>query len=228
VKRLDLIWPLLFAAVSFTLFGPLTFALTLDLVDSHRYRAGFLFFSVLGALGEALAARFSRGQWPGPSELTAAGLLWGLFGLAAALVFWIFNGGVVMAQTVGLLPGGGYSGSRHLLTASLGSFFFTGPFFTSLFVNLGFVSCFLTLRRLLFSALALRSFKSRWPGLNQTVRAVDWAAFVRRDFLAIPLFRVPMMTVVFMLPQDLWLPAAAWLGAVLTGLFGLVERTKRS
>ena len=228
MKRADLIWPVLFAAVSFAFFGPLSFDRTLLLAADHRYQAGFLFFSILGVLGEALAARFSRRRWPGIAELAAAFFLWGLFGLAAALVFWVFNGGVIMAQTIGLLPGGGYSASQYAVKAFLGSFFFTGPFFTSIFVNLGFIHCFWALRRLFFSALTLWSFKGRCPDLNQAVAAVDWAAFIRQELLAIPLFRVPMMTVVFMLPQELWLLSAAWLGAVLTGLFGLIEGSKRA
>jgi hypothetical protein len=115
------------------------------------------------------------------------------------------------------LPGGGYGFSPSPLTSFLTSFFFTGPFFTSLMLNVGPLFFLAALRRL---AVSLFRAAAERRGLGLT-RRPDWAGFIREEVAVKPLFRLPLLTIVFMLPPDLWLVLAAWLGALLTGLLGL-------
>jgi hypothetical protein len=208
VKRGDWLCILLFLAVGAALAWPASRDALRLLSESHRSWAGFLAFGLCGPLGEALAGRFRWKRYPGPGALAALVPGWGLTGLALAKLFWIQNGGVSLAQASGLLPGGGYGVSPSPLTSFLTSFFFTGPFFTSLMLNAGPLFFLAALRRLAVSALRV----SRRP---------DWAGFIREEAVVKPLLRLPLLTIVFMLPPDLWLLLAAWLGALLTGLLGL-------
>jgi hypothetical protein len=205
VKRGDLLCIPLFLAAGAALAWPASRDALRLMTESHRGLAGFLAFGLCGPLGEALAGRFRRKRYPGPGALAALVPGWGLTGLALAKLFWILNGGVVLAQASGLLPGGGYGFSLSPLTSFLTSFFFTGPFFTSLLLNAGPLLFLAALRRLAVSPL----------------RRPDWAGFIREEAVVRPLFRLPLLTIVFMLPPDLWLFLAAWLGALFTGLLGL-------
>jgi hypothetical protein len=223
VKRGDWLWALIFTAASLSLAWPGGSDQLMALAGAHRYGVGFLAFALLGPLGDTLAGRLSGQDYPRLAALLTSALMWGLLGLAAALLFWVINGGVVMAQTVGWLPGGGFVFSGHPLKKMLTSFFFTEPFFSSLLVNLIWPE-FMAALRLGESCVNLRLAGGRWPGLARSLEAVDWAAFLRVEVATRTLVRVPLLTAVFMLPQDLWLALAAWLGAALTGLSALATR----
>ncbi len=220
VRRGDLVWLVMFLAASAALAWPVSEDWLWRMAGRHRYLTGFLAFGLLGPLGEALAERFRRRQYPRPGALAVSALGWGVTGLALALLFWVANGGVVLAQASGLLPGGGYGFSPNPLRAFLTSFFFTGPFFTSLILNAGPLFFLAVLRRLAETARQLAA-EGTWPGPGRICGRADWAGFIREEALIQPLFRLPLLTVVFMLPPELWLVLAAWLGAILTGLLGL-------
>jgi hypothetical protein len=195
-----------------------------ELSLGHRYRTGFLAFAVMGTLGQAMAYRFVHDRYPAPMILAASALMWGLYGMALGLLIWLVNGGVHMLQTVGMLPGGGLGRSGNILIGVLTSMYFTQPFFTSVFLNLGVVHPFLAALRLGRKAVEIYLAEGKCPGLNRVACAVDWADFIRREVHAVPMFRIPALTIVFMLPQGLWLPTAALVTAVLTALEGLVLR----
>jgi len=225
LKRGDLIWLIFFAAAGLVLASPGTLDSLGALSLVHRYRVGFLAFAAMGTLGQALAARFAHGRYPAPMILAVSAVMWGLYGMALALLIWLVNGGVIMLQTAGFLPGGGLSMSGNPLAGILGSMYFTEPFFTSVFLNLGVVHPLLAVMRLGRKAAEMRQAEGRCPGLDRTARAVDWAVFIRREVHAVPLFRIPALTIVFMLPQELWLPAAALATAILAALEELVLRS---
>ncbi|MDR2946819.1 MAG: hypothetical protein LBV79_08745 [Candidatus Adiutrix sp.] len=222
MKLGDVICLIGFAAGGLMLGLPGPHELLRELSLTHRYGLGMAAFAVMGALGQAAAARLSEGRYPRPAALAAAALMWGLFGLARGRVIWLVNGGVVMLQAVGMLPGGSLHLSTNMLAAILGSVFFTQPFFTSVFLNLGAIHPFSALRCLGREAARLALAEGRVPSLSQTAARVDWAGFLRREFWAVPLFRIPLLTAVFMLPHDLWLPTAAFIIALLNVLETLI------
>lgn len=180
----------------------------------------------MGSLGESIASRFNCGYYPCFAALGAAALSWGGFGLALSLLIWLFNGGVVMLQATGLLPGGGLGGSSNAVMAVLTSYFFLQPFFTSLFLNLGGIHPLLAAQLIRRQAMVIFLTERKRPGLDRVVSEVDWADFIRREISAIPILRVPAFTVVLMLPQDLWLVASAFLMVIWGVMEELVLRPR--
>lgn len=224
LKRGDPIWLIFFAAAGLALASIWTSEPLRELSMDYRYRFGFLAFAVMGTMGQTLAARFTIGRYPAPLVLAATVIMWGLYGMSMGLLIWLVNAGVVMLQAVNLLPGGGLSLSGNPFIGILSSMYFTEPLFTSIFLNLGAMHPLLAVIHLGGKATELARAEGRRPGLNRVACAVDWADFIRREVHAIPMFRIPLLTVVFMLPQDYWLPAAALATAVLVVLEGLVLR----
>lgn len=188
---------------------------------NQRQLMGFLAFALMGPAGEAFRARLAGRAYPRPVPALASALLWGLHGLAASLLYWVFNGGVIMAQTAGFLPGGGFGAGPGVFRAFFGSFFFTGPLFTAILVSLILNPVLTALQRLALAWLGLWLDTGRRPGLAPASWKADWPGFIRYQLVCGPLIRLPLLTAVFMLPQNMWLPAAAWSGALVTALEGL-------
>lgn len=226
MRRGDLIWLAAFAACGLMLILPWTGDLTYRLGGDHRYLAGFLSFALMGALAEAIGARFSGRVYPGRRELAALALMWGLHGLALAYLFWLINGGVMVTQTVGMLPGGGYGSRSSPVKAILTSFFTTRPFFTSLFLNLGFIPVLLAVQRLARAYFRLERPEGRRPSLARASAEADWADFIRSELPSSILFRTPFLTLVFMLPSSLWLVLAS-LGLVVVAILAALARRGR-
>ena len=195
------------------------------LTHNQRYRLGFLAYALLGPLGEIAAARLGGGPRPRSAFLAVQAFIWGLYGLLAALFFWLFNGAVALAQGAGLLPGGVWRFGGHFLTSFFSGSFFTEPFFTSLLVGCCFTLPFLAVSRLVGAALNVFWAEGRWPDLRGASETADWPGFIRAEAVWLPLFRVPGLTFIFMLPPGMWLFSAAWLGVILGGLSGLRKKT---
>lgn len=194
---------------------------------SHPGSVACLAFGLLGPTGETLGRRLSGRDYPPPAHLAASALVWALHGLAASLLYWVLNSGVVLAQGVGFLPGGGYGSGPGLLRAFFSSFFFTGPLFTSILVCLGLTPVLTALQRLALAALDFKLDRGRWPGLALASWKADWPAFIQYNLTSGPLVRIPLMTIVFMLPQGLWLLTAAWCLALAGALEGWGNKKSR-
>lgn len=223
MKGGDLIWLACFAAAALILIAPGPGDLIFRLADDHRYLVGFWSFALMGALAEAIGARFSGRDYPEGRELAGLALMWGLHGLALALLFWLVNGGVILTQAVGILPGGGYGSSSSPIKATLTSFFITGPFFTSLFLNLGFIPVLLATQRLVRAYFRVDWAEGRRPSLTRVSDEADWTDFIRSELPSSILFRTPFLTLVFMLPSSLWLVLAS-LGLVVVAVLTALSR----
>jgi hypothetical protein len=226
MKKTDLIPLAVFSAATFIMLWPETARHMEWLTYNHRYLLGFMSFALLGPLGETAAARLGGADSPRPILLSFQALFWGLYGLGASLFFWLFSGAVAMAQGTGLLPGGTLRLDGHLLKNFFSGVFFTEPFFTSLLVCCCFMPPFLAARRLAWAALNIFLAEGRRPTLVRVSEAADWPDFFRSEAVALPLFRVPCLTFVFMLPPSLWLFTTAWIGVLLGGLIGLTRRKR--
>lgn len=223
MKTGDLIFPAILALIPALVVSGGDMILE-DLVREHRHWAGFLLFALLAPAGEALACRLGRQPYPRPALSLASALLWGLYGLLASVLYWVFNGGVFLAQAVDILPGGGYAQGPNLFKSFFGSFFFAGPFFTSLLVCLTLNPVFLAGHKLLLAALGFKLERGRWPSLGLASWKAQWAVFIKYQLVGTPLTRVPLMTLVFMLPQGWWLIAASLGWALVSALEGLSFR----
>jgi len=226
MKKTDFAFLAVFLAATLIMVWPETARHLEGLTHNQRYRLGFLTFALLGPVGDLAAARLSGVLCPRPALLAAQALMWGLYGLSAALFFWLFNGAVALAQGTGLLPGGAWRFGGSFLTAFFSGSFFTEPFFTSLLVCCCFTLPFLAVRRLVGAALNILGAEGRWPDLRRASEAADWPDFIRSEAVILPLFRAPGLTFVFMLPSGLWLFTAAWFGVLLGGLIGLNRRKR--
>ena len=199
-----------------------------NMAGEHRYLVGGLAFSVLGTLGEALAQRLNIGKYPSILSLASKFIMWGFHGIVLSLGFWLANGGVVMAQVLGFLPGGGFGSggggsSIAIFLGSFGSVFFSQPFFSSIFLNLGLILSLLAIQRL--GEIFLVNIFSKFSlNLNQVVKEFDLADFIRREMVVMPLFRIPLVTLVFMQSQEMWIILAATLNLGLLMLMGFSGR----
>lgn len=220
----DFICPAVMAALpAAVFFGDLQ---DLRALAAHPQAVGFGAFAILGGSAEAWGLRLSGRGYPQPGRLILSGLLWGLHGLLASILYLVINAGVFLSQGLDILPGGGYVSNANPFKAILGSFFFTGPFFTSLIICLALSPTILALQRLILAFWDFKSDEGRWPPLGLASLKADWPAFIHYQLTGGLFIRAPLMTVVFMLPTNLWLPAAAWawgLVAVLEGLSGRKE-----
>lgn len=197
------------------------------LASAHPQAVGFGAFAVWGAIGETWGYRLSGRGYPQLSRVFISALLWGLHGLLASVLYWVINSGVFISQGMNILPGGGYVANAGSFKAFFGSFFFTGPFFTSLLVCLTMSPVILALQRLVIASFDFRLDKGRWPSLALASWKADWPRFIHYQLTGVPLIRVPMMTVVFMLPPNLWLFTAAWAWSLVTILEGLSSGKER-
>lgn len=218
VRLGDIIWLAVLAALSLPLLVTEAHEVILMSALEHRYSLGFLTFAFLGACAEALYRRFTCRAYPPFRRLMADFIMWGLYGLAMALVFWLINGGVMLMQSIQILPGGGFNASRNIWKAFFSSVFFTEAFFSALFISLSFGVVFTIILRLGEEILAPSDSGRLLASPGTALAAVDWPLVIRREILYLPFFRIPLLTLVFMLPPALWLYMAAWVEIVMAGL----------
>ncbi|MDL2226041.1 hypothetical protein LJB86_00055 [Deltaproteobacteria bacterium OttesenSCG-928-M10] len=224
MKLGDPVWLLAFTGLSLTAVLPEAHDFMIQMVRENRYGFGFLIFAFFGVLRTALKARFSRRAYPGAAALAGAALSWGCYGLACAVIFWFVNLGVSFAQAGGILPGGGHGLSRQPVKAVLTSFFFTGPFFTSLIYSLFFAPVLLAWQRLAAGAVSAMRHYGRPVGLRTAAEETDWPDFMVAEAVYPLIFRFPLMIAVFMMPPEYWLYLAAWLEVVCGGLGAMASR----
>ena len=199
-----------------------------NLADNHRYLMGGVVFSLLGTTGDALAQRLNIGTYPTILSLASKLIMWGFHGVVLSLGLWLANGGVVMAQAMGLLPGGGFGSGGdgsdfQIFIGTFGSVFFSQPFFSSLFFNLGLILSLLVIQKL-GEIYLVRIFSKFSLNLNHVVKEFDLANFIRREIVVTPLFRIPLITLVFMQPQGMWILLTAALNLGLLALMGFSGR----
>lgn len=223
VKLGDIICSLVLLGLGLILYSPEVQSGLWGLAQEHRPGLGVLVFAFLGTLGETLSWRLSKKEYPGMKILAAKCLMWSFHGLVVGIALWLVNGGVVMTQTAGFLPWGGYATSGGGLEIFFTSYFFSEPFFSSLFFNLGVILVLLAVQKLGESAWE-DIFSGRLPRLERMTRELNLTAFIRREVVYLPFLRIPMMTLVFMLPQELWLYMTAVMALGILTLTGLSGR----
>ncbi len=216
MRRGDLLWGASLAAVIALFVLPSTATFLLDFNAHHAYVMGFVKFALLATMGELLVIRLEEGDWRRPAWLWAKSLVWGMVGVFVVLMFSLFNTGVQGAGAKGLLPIGGEGWPRSLLVA----------FWTSFIMNLTFGPVFMAAHRISDAWIEDRSKGGR-RAFGDVVAAVDWKRFL--GFVVgktIPLFWIPVHTLVFLLPSEYRILAAALLSIALGVILTWGKRAK--
>lgn len=179
----------------------------------HPYAAGFAKFAYLATMGELLAVRILAGDWALPKALAARAAIWGFLGMAVTLFFPVFASGVQAAMARGLLPGG----EDRLL----------GALFTATLMNATFGPVLMGFHRFTDTWLDLAAEGRERPSVEAVARRIDWAGFCSFVILkTLPGFWIPAHTVVFLLPPEFRVVAAAFLSVALGGILAFARRRK--
>jgi len=230
MKKFDVLWILVLAAVLAAFIYPESGKILLSLTASHPYLMGFAKFALLASMGELLVLRMAKGSWVAPRGLPLRAIVWGLVGILIVLMFTLFSAGVAAAASKGLLP----LGSGRLAI-------FLQAFWTSTLMNLTFGPAFMAAHRVsdawIEARYAAREGSARAtagaggerksPRLGEVVAAIDWNRFF--TFVVgrtIPLFWIPAHTITFLLPGEYRVLVAALLSIALGVILTWGNRSK--
>ena len=221
MKKGDFIWILALLGIGTILMIPTTHVLFISLTKTHPYIMGFLKVAILAMMGELLALRILYGYWVKPVGTFWRMVIWGLFGMAFALVFPLFDAGVKTVIEAGLLPSFG-GGTYSIVSTAL---------FISALMNLIFAPTFMGLHRITDTYIELCHGKIenlKNVSLPQVVDQIDWKGLVGFVFVkTIPLFWIPAHTVTFLLPSEYRVLLASFLSIALGAILAYSKRKKR-
>jgi len=218
MKRGDFIWVLALLAIGAVLLIPATHVVFVSLTKAHPYLMGFVKVGILAMMGELLALRIISGTWNKPVGTIWRIMIWGIFGMAFALVFPIFDAGIRAVIQAGLLPSFG-GGSLSIIATA---------FFISTFMNLIFAPTFMGLHRITDTYIELCEGKIenlKNVSLEKVVSHIDWKGLVGFVYVkTIPLFWIPAHTVTFLLPSEYRVLSASFLSVALGGILAFSKR----
>ena len=94
MKKGDFIWLSVLLAIGAILVVPASRVAFISVTKAHPYLMGFIKVAILAMMGELMAMRIMTGKWTKPVGTPWRAFIWGLFGMAFALIFPIFDSGV--------------------------------------------------------------------------------------------------------------------------------------
>lgn len=214
MKLGDFVWIVVICGISALLVIPSTHEVFIQMTATHPYVMAFIKFVVLATMGELLAVRMVGGQWKKTPGMVYKAIIWGVIGMLIALMFQVFSTGVAGAGNAGLL----YLGDGFVKL-------FLGAFFTSAIMNLTFGPMFSMAHRISDTCIDMWARDGAAPSLSTVLTAIDWLAFIRFIVFKIqPFFWVPAHTIVFMLPPEYRVLAAAYLSIALGAILSYARR----
>ncbi|MBP2654864.1 MAG: conserved rane protein of unknown function [Firmicutes bacterium] len=214
MKQGDFIWAIVLCVISALLIVPVTHEVFIQMTAAHPYIMAFIKFLILATMGELLAIRIVSGAWKKPAGMIYKSFIWGIIGMLVALMFQVFSNGVAGAAKAGMLFVG--EGFLSLLL---------GAFYTSAFMNLTFGPMFSAAHRVSDTYIDMRETDKAAPALAEVLVHIDWQAFINFIVLKIqPFFWIPAHTIVFMLPPEYRVLAAAYLSIALGVLLSYARR----
>jgi hypothetical protein len=179
-------------------------AVFLALTADHLYIMGFVKFALLATAGEIIALKTGGGAFRFPRGMFYKMAVWGLIGMAIALMTPVFAAGTASAQQSGILPGKG----NALVTA----------FITSVLNNLGFGAAMMGFHTLSDTVIELAVSKET-ISLRTIIAKTSWDRYIGFVILrTLPLFWIPAHTVTYMLPSQY----RVFFSAVLSIALGLI------
>jgi hypothetical protein len=211
LKKGDIIWGLGIAVIAAILIVPASHAVFVNLTTYHPYIAGFIKFCILATMGELLAIRIITSGWSAPKGWVFRAIIWGFLGMAITLTFSIFAGGVTAVMAKGLLPGNGNS--------------IIWAFFVSSSMNLSFGPSMMIFHRFTDTFLDMKYEKESSISVSSIAKRIDWSGFYSFVILkTIPFFWIPAHTIVFLLPAEYRVIAAAFLSIALGGILAFAKK----
>lgn len=211
MKKGDIIWGLGLAAIVAILVVPASHAVFISLTTHHPYIAGFIKFFILATMGELLAIRIITSDWSIPKGWLIRATIWGVLGMAITLTFTLYSGGVTAAMDKGLLPGKGNT--------------FLWAFFAALTMNFSFGPALMIFHRFTDTYVDMRYENVKNISVGSIARKIEWDGFFSFVILkTIPFFWIPAHTIVFMLPAEYRVIAAAFLSVALGGILAFAKK----
>jgi hypothetical protein len=206
----DLIWGGILFALGTLLLTNQGLDLYTQLTGSHPFAAGFFKFSLLASLGELLSMRIASGKWvKNPGGILKA-LLWGLTGVAITFMFTFYHSAVLFLQQNHSLP----AGDIVLATA----------FFTSVLMNLTFGPAFMIAHKMADVVIEKYAHTGQID-FAWGLKSVDWPVYLSVVIRSIILFWIPAHTLVFLMPLNFRVLAAASLSIVLGIILSVGQRS---
>jgi hypothetical protein len=176
----------------------------LTLTADHLFIMGFVKFALLATAGEIIALKTGSGVFRFPRGIFYRMVVWGIIGMAIALMTPVFAAGTASAQQNGILPGRG----NTLVTA----------FITSVLNNLGFGAAMMGFHTLSDTVIELAISKEN-ISLRAIIAKTSWDRYIGFVILrTLPLFWIPAHTVTYMLPPQY----RVFFSAVLSIALGLI------
>lgn len=178
----------------------------------HGYILSFIKFALLATFGECVALRIVEGHYWRPGfGLLAKAVVWGFLGIFLKAAFTVFaTGSPNVLTTMGLNYATDSSFTGRLITA----------FTISVMLNGIFAPVLMVLHKLMDDHIKVHNGRLNCLLIPVNVRdrltAIDWSimwGLVLKK--TIPLFWIPAQTLTFMLPPDVRILFAAFLGGVL-------------
>lgn len=214
MKKGDFIWIGALILLVVILIVPTTRDIFTSLTNSYPYIGGFIKFGILATMGELLGIRITIGEWKCPNGLVFRILIWGIIGAIVTLSLPIFSSGVKVAQETGKLP---FENSIIL-----------HAFLTSTIMNI-----LQSPAIFLFHKCTDTYINEKYRKNGGTVRLrdvsekIDWYMYLSFTLLkTIPLFWIPCHTVVFLLPQQYQVIAAAIASIALGFILAIASKVK--
>lgn len=211
MKKGDILWLLGLVAIIAILVVPTSHAVFINFTTSHAYLAGFVKFFILSTMGELLAIRILSNDWIIPKGLVFRSLVWGFLGMAIVLMFGIFSGGITAAIAQGILPGRGST--------------IIWAFLVSATMNMTFGPTMMIFHRFSDTFIDMKYEKNNDITISSISKRIEWDGFFSFVVLkTIPFFWIPAHTIVFLLPPEYRVIAAAFLSIALGGILAFAKK----
>lgn len=215
MKKGDFIWGGVLLLWGVILIIPNTRVLFISLTESYPYIGGFIKFAILATMGELLGIRIVRGNWYKINALMFRAFIWGFIGILITLTFSVFSEGVKVAQLIGRLP--------------FESSVFAHAFMTSTIMNVLQSPAIFLFHKCSDTYIDIKYSKNKGKvSLEEITESIDWYKFVSFTLLkTIPFFWVPCHTMVFLLPNEYRVVAAAFASIALGLMLSLANKSKK-
>ncbi len=215
MKKGDIIWGLGIALIAAILIVPASHAVFVSFTTSHPYLAGFVKFSILATMGELLAIRIITAGWAAPKGWIFRAIIWGFLGMVITYTFTLYSAGVTAALSKRLLPGEGNT--------------FLWAFFVSASMNLTFGPTMMIFHRFTDTFLDMKYENVSNITIRSISKRIDWEGFFSFVILkTIPFFWIPAHTIVFLLPPEYRVIAAAFLSVALGGILAFAKKKPKN
>ena len=187
----------------------------------------FFKFAILATFGEVLGLRIRTGKYNAPHfGIIPRALIWGFLGMWIAASMGIFRSGVPAYLDKFQI----FGGISEAMQASFSLLKLCGAFCISVMMNTTFAPVFMTLHKITDTHITqtggtLKGFFSNKIPFTQIISSLNWKvqwSFVFKK--TIPFFWIPAHTLTFILPYNIQVLFAAFLGICLGVILSIAAR----